>query len=58
VCPWENVGLPCPTSEPNHFYHHQHRVCAYCYVPGHTLPQCPLAARDGILPVTAGYFAT
>ena len=48
LCPWENIGLPCPTTEREHFFRHCHRVCAYCYVSGHALAQCSLAERDGL----------
>ena len=48
LCPWENLGLPCPTTEREHYFRHCHRVCAYCYVNGHALDECPLAKRDGL----------
>jgi len=48
ICARENLGLPCPMMDPNHFLRYSHRVCAYCYVGGHTLPTCPLAEQDGV----------
>ena len=55
LCPWENVGLPCPPRDREHYYRHCHRVCAYCYVEGHTLTECTLAKKDG-LPVGVLHF--
>ena len=45
LCQWEQLALPCPLA-PDHFERNAHKVCAWCFVIGHPLARCPLAAKD------------
>jgi hypothetical protein len=56
ICQWEQLRLPCPLAA-DHFERNAHKVCAFCFVIGHPLVRCPLAAKEKELAAALGALA-